>query len=190
MATTARPWRTILFCGIIIVVVLMLGAVDDALQISGTCMFVLMAYFAAVAGTYPVLAVNRTGTGIVVMLPYALIGILPLYFFDWRQTHSLVGAWAVVAWTAAGPLIGACMDLAHLATARYSERTRAILIGTAMQTAQFVVALVGLQYLYVPASSMAAHVYLYSQRWLFTLPWMALNGAFGGYTAYALRKRV
>jgi hypothetical protein len=59
-----------------------------------------------------------------------------------------------------------------------------------MQAAQFVVALLGLRYLYVPTSSMAGHLYLYSEQWFFTLPWMALNGAFGGYTAYALRKRV
>jgi len=189
MNTTARSWKTILVWGLVIVGVLMVGAVDDNLHISGTCMFILMSYFAAIAGTYPVLAVNRPGTGLAVMLPYALIGIFPLYYYDWLQQGNLVGAWAVVVWTAAGPIIGACMDLAYLASARCSERTRAILIGTAMQVAQFVVALVGLQYLYAPASSMAAHVYLYSQRWLFTLPWMALNGAFGGYTAYALRKR-
>jgi hypothetical protein len=190
MNSTVRPWRTVLLWGLAVVVVLMVGAVDDALHISGTCMFILMSYFAAIAGTYPVLAVNRFGTGLAVMLPYALIGIFPLYYYDWLQTGNLVGAWAVLVWTAAGPVIGLCMDLAFAASARWSERRRAVLVGTVMQVAQFVVALVGLRYLYVPDSSMAAHVYLYTQKWYFTLPWMALNGAFGGYTAYALRRRV
>ena len=59
-----------------------------------------------------------------------------------------------------------------------------------MQAVTFVVMLVGLTYLYLPNSSMASHLRFFDQKWLFTLPWILVNGAFGGYTAYALTKRV
>jgi hypothetical protein len=190
MNTTVRHWRVILAWGMVLVAVLMAGAVADVLRLTGTCMFILVAYFAAIAGTYPVLAVNRAGTGLAVMLPYAIIGFLPLYYFDYLQQGNLLGAWAVWVWTAAGPIIGVSMDLAYTASAGRSGRTRAILVGAVMQATQFVVATLGLRYLYTPTSSMASHLYMYTEQWFFTLPWMALNGAFGGYTAYALRKRV
>jgi hypothetical protein len=73
---------------------------------------------------------------------------------------------------------------------RLDERWRAILVGTAAQAVTFVVMLLGLTYLYVWDSSMASHLRFLDQRWFFTLPWVLVNGAFGGYTAYALVKRV
>jgi hypothetical protein len=54
----------------------------------------------------------------------------------------------------------------------------------------FVVMLVGLSYLYLPNLSMASHLRLLDQKRFFTLPCMLVNGAFGGYTAYALVKQV
>ena len=35
----------------------------DAIGISGACMFILMPYFTALAATYPAIALNRFGTG-------------------------------------------------------------------------------------------------------------------------------
>jgi len=36
---------------------------------------------------------------------------------------------------------------------------------------------------------MASHLRFLDQKWGFTLPWMVVNGAFGGYTVHALVKR-
>jgi len=123
-----------------------------------------------------------------VYVPYMLIGIAPLYYFDWLQSGALVGFWAVFAWGATGLIIGVCLDLANLLAARASERTRAMAIGAMMQVVTFAVTLLGLTYLYAP-TSMAGHLHFFDREWLFTLPWMGVNGAFGGYTAYALKKR-
>jgi hypothetical protein len=72
---------------------------------------------------------------------------------------------------------------------RLPGRWRAIILGAAAQAVTFVVMLLGLTYLYVADSSMSSHLRFLDQKWLFTLPWMLVNGAFGGYTAYALVKR-
>ena len=167
----------------------MIGAIVDYSGVSGTCMLILMPYFAAIAATYPVLVVNRFGTGVGTYIPYTLIGFAPLYYFDWLQDGALVGLWAVFVWTASSPVIGVSLDLANWLASKLSERMRAIIIGATMQAVTFVVMLLGLTYLYVPTSSMGAHVHFLGRGWPFSLPWMVVNGAFGGYTAYALKNR-
>lgn len=189
LKTTSKAWKTILIWGLVLVAILMIGAVIDMTSITGTCMFILVAYFAAIAGTIPVITIRRFGTGILVFIPYVLIGFVPLYYFDWMQKESLVGLWAVFASSLSGILIGAGLDLVAHLTGKSSERMRAIAVGTTMQVMTFIVMLVTLKYLYLPVSDMAAHVHFFDQRWFFTLPWMAVNGAFGGYTAYALTNR-
>lgn len=189
MRAIVPAWKTVLLWGLLLVVVLMVGAMIDNSGVSGTCMFILAAYFAAIAGSFPVLAVNRFGTGMLTFLPYVLIGFFPMYYFDWLQRPALVGLWAVFAYSLSGFVIGAGMDVANLLARRLPERTRAILVGATMQALTFVITLVGLGYLYTATSSMAAHVRFFDHFWYFSLPWMVVNGAFGGYTAYALRKR-
>jgi hypothetical protein len=183
-----RPAKTILIWSFILIAILMVGAVIDNAGVSGTCMFILIPYFAAIAATIPVLKVRRVGTGILVFVPYTLVGFVPMYIFDWKQNASLVGLWAVFAAALISLFIGASLDLAWALSHKSGEKTRAIAIGATMQAATFVVMFITLKFLYLPASDMAAHVHFFDRQWFFTLPWMALNGAFGGYTAYFLTR--
>jgi hypothetical protein len=155
-------------------------------RFTGTCMFILMPYFAAMAVAMPVIKTRRFGAGMAAFLPYTVLGFVPLLVFDWLQSHALRGLWAVFAWSATGPLIGLVADLSYRLTTRFSERTRAIVVGAAVQAAWFAVMLVGLNYLYVDQSAADSHARLFDRSWYFTLPWMALNGAFGGLTARAI----
>ena len=66
----AKAWKTILVWGLGLVAVLMVGAFIDVSAVSGTCMFVLVPYFAAITATVPVITVKRFGTGIWVYVPY------------------------------------------------------------------------------------------------------------------------
>jgi hypothetical protein len=190
METIMKSWKTILIWGLLLVAVYMIGAVIEMINVSGTCMFILMPYFAALVATYPILILNRFGTGVAVYVPYVVIGFLPLYYFDWVQNGALVGEWAVFVWSATGLLIGLSLDIVNRIMIQASERNRAIVIGTTMQAVTFFVMLIGLTYLYTPNSSMGSHLLFFSQKWLFTLPWVLLNGCFGGFTAYALRKKI
>jgi hypothetical protein len=65
----------------------------------------------------------------------------------------------------------------------------AIAVGVAMQAITFAVVLLGLTPLYKPTSSMAGHAGFFGRGWPCGLPQMVVNGAFGGYTAYALSKQ-
>ncbi len=188
MKTTTRPAATILAWGFILVAVLMLGAVIERTAGTGTCMFVLMPAFAAMAATYPILRVGRFGTGVLAYVPYAVIGFVPLLVFDLLQNHALRGTWALFAWAASGPLIGLCADIVHRLSSRLGDRARAIIVGATVQAATFAVMLLGLTYLSVDPSAADSHLRLFDTRYWFTLPWMALNGAFGGFAAYALAR--
>lgn len=178
-----------LIWGLALTAVLTVGAFagEDA---TGTCMFILMPYFVGLAATMPILKVRRFGVGIGTFIPYAVLGFAPLLVFDWVQSHALRGLWAVFAWSATGPLIGLCADAAWGLSAKLHDRTRAILVGAAVQAVTFAVMLLGLTLLYVDPSAGDSHARLFDTKWFFTAPWMALNGAFGGYTAYAIRREI
>ena len=188
MQPSPMPWKAIVLWGLALVAIMMAGAVIDATQVSGTCMFILVPYFAALAVAYPLLAANRFGAGILTYLPYAVIGFAPLYLFDWQESRALVGLWAVFLWAASGPLTGLLLDLANHSLRRLSQRVKAVSLGLTMQAVTFFVMLHGLTYLYVPSASAVGHLHFFSREWFFTLPWMMINGAFGGYTAYALQR--
>jgi hypothetical protein len=186
--TMGKPWAIILAWGFILVAVLMVGAMIELAGVSGTCMFVLVPAFAAMAATYPILRVGRFGTGVLTYLPYAVIGFVPLLLFDWLQDHSLRGLWAVFVWTVSSPLIGLCADLAFAAAGRMRTRARAAITGATVQAATFVVMLLGLTYLYVDPTAADSHLRLFDTWYWFTLPWMVANGAFGGFAAHELAR--
>ncbi len=187
MAAKRNPrfWRTSLLWGLALTLVLGFGALVEGL--SGACMFILMPSFAALAAVMPILKLERFGTGLVTYLPYALLGFAPLFYFDWLQNRALVGLWAVFLFSATGPLIGLCADLAYKLSDRLDQRWRGAITGAAMQAATFAVMALGLTLLYVDPSGAESHVRLFDTRYYFTAPWMMMNGAMGGFTAWALQ---
>ena len=188
MGRQPRFWKTSLLWGLALFLSLSFGAFVGE-RFSGTCMFILMPYFAALAATMPVLQVGRFGAGIVTYLPYAVLGFAPLFYFDWLQSRALHGLWAVFVWSASGPLIGLCADLAYRLSARLQESWRGAIVGAAVQAATFAVILLGLTQLYVDPTAADSHARLFDPYSYFTAPWMVVNGAFGGFTAWALWRR-
>ncbi len=179
-------WRTSLLWGLALTLVLAFGAFVEGL--AGTCMFILMPGFAALAAVMPILKLDRFGAGLVTYLPYALLGFAPLFYFDWLQSRALVGLWAVFVFSATGPLIGLCADLAYKLSERLEQRWRGAITGAAVQAATFAVMALGLTLLYVDPSGAESHVRLFDTRYYFTAPWMMLNGAMGGVAAWALQR--
>jgi len=188
MERTAFEWKTVALWGFVLFAVFTFGAFVGE-PFTGTCMFVLMPYFAAIAACMPIVKVRRFGAGILTFIPYAVLGFVPLLYFDWLQSRALWGLWAVFVWSATGPIIGLTADLAYLATGRLSQSTRAIVVGATIQAMTFALMLLGLTFLYSDPSAGDSHLRLFDRYWFFTAPWMAVNGAFGGFTAHALANR-
>ncbi len=177
--------KTVLLWGLALTAVLSVGAFPGEM-FSGTCMFILVPGFAAFAATMSVATVRRFGATMGAYVPYAVIGFFPLFFFDWQQTHALVGAWAAVVFALSSFVIGLAADAAWTLAARLSDRTRAIIVGVVLESVTFFVMFFGLQYLYVPSADPGGHIHFFTREWFFTLPWMAVNGAFGGWAAWAV----
>ncbi len=95
-------WPTILLFGALLFVVYALGAFWVE-PYSGSCMFVLLAFFTALIVVLPMRLVGRFGVGAAVYLPWALLGLPIEYYFEWVAQPLLVGPWAVVLWCAVGP---------------------------------------------------------------------------------------
>ncbi len=187
MRTSTGLRKTVLFWGFAFVAIYTAGAIIDASGISGTCMFILMPAFTAFAVTMPLLTTNRFGTGVAIYVPYAMLGFPPLFFFDWLQSKSIVGLWAVFAIAASGLAIGTGLDLVNRLGARLPRSIRAISLGAVMQLLTFFCMLVVLTRLYNADPSPISHVRFFDRKWMFTLPWMVLNGACGGYAAHAVK---
>jgi hypothetical protein len=181
-------WKIMLGWGVVLTAVLSIGAFAVE-KYSGTCMFVAMPYFVSLAALMPAVKLKRFGSTIGAYIPYTVLGFFPLFYFDWLVSRSLVGLWAVFVFALSGFLIGACADLVYGFPFRMSGRTRAVAAGMAVQAATFFTMLLGLKYLYLNSADAASHLHFFDQNWFFTLPWMVVNGGFGGYTAFAIRNR-
>lgn len=183
----SRFWRTSLLWGLALTLVFGFGAFVGE-RFTGTCMFILMPSFAALAAVVPILKLERFGAGMATYLPYALLGFGPLFYFDWLQSRAMHGLWAVFVFSATGPFIGLCADLAYRLSKRLEQRCRGAIAGAAVQAATFAVMALGLTLLYVDPSGADSHVRLFDTHYYFTAPWMILNGALGGFAAWALQR--
>ncbi len=185
--TSVSFWKTALGWGMVLTLVLSFGAFVGE-RYSGTCMFILMPFFAALAAVSPILRTERFGAGVATYLPYAVLGFVPLFLFDYLQSHALKGFWALLVWSATGPLIGLCADVVFRAGRSLRDWLRAALTGGAVQAVTFGVMLLGLTFLYRDPSAADSHLRLFDTRWYFTAPWMIVNGGFGGFAALAIAR--
>ena len=71
-------------------------------EVGGVGMFFIyiMGYFIALVVVLPILLVRRFGVGLMVFLPYAIIGLFVEYYMEWVLEHTLLTPWAVVGWCA------------------------------------------------------------------------------------------
>jgi hypothetical protein len=136
----------------------------------------------------PVQRLGFFGAAALVYLPYALVGLPLEYYYEYWLNPSLKGLWAVPAWCAVGPAAGLAADLAH----RFLPRAlppglRAALTGLALGAGSYLFTLLGLATFYkvpldIGPGAFAGQTY-------FGLPWLLVNSALGGFTAWALAWR-
>jgi hypothetical protein len=155
---------------------------------SGSCMFVLLAYFQALVVVLPVLLLKRFGVGAAVYLPYALLGVGFEFYFEWVAQRTLISPWYALLWSLLGPMAGLLVDVTHRLTVHLHERWRAVILGIVLALATFFLTRWGLMTFYVDPSSIG-HLPFFQEKAVFSLPWMVVNGAFGGYSAYSISRR-
>lgn len=149
----------------------------------------VMAYFIALIVVLPILVIKRFWVGMAIYSIYALSGLFVEYYMDWIVDRVLVSIWAVPGWCVLGLATGLCADLCY----RYlpihlSERWRAILTGLTVGIATFIAVAIAISFFYIEQELIYTADY-FSVAY-YGVPFMLVSSSFGGYTAYAISKRV
>jgi len=154
------------------------------------CQFVVPAYYMALPVMLSILTLRSIGAGVVVFLPYAIVGFFMVYYMDYITLHTMLSVWGAVAWCLGGLLTGFAADLVfRFLPGCTPEKWRAILVGATVGLGTYLTPLVAMTFFYIPHPP-ESHYYLFTTRIVYSLSWLLVNGGIAGYTAYTIRKRV
>ncbi len=183
---TRRDYKIAFIGGMLLFVVYMIGAFWELLVTRDMCMFYMIGYLMATVVVTAIMMTKRFGIGLLVFLPYAIIGLPLEYYMEWVLDPVLISPFAAVVWAMIGPVVGLSTDLTYRFIPKtIQERVRGIITGLVLAAAHFLIMLGALAVLYVNPIPGLEH---YLNALGFTLPWLLMNGAFGGYTAYAISR--
>lgn len=172
--------------GAALFVVFSAGSAFELTVTNGVCWVYLMSYFMAFVVTLAVRRVGRFGTGVAVFLPYAIPGFFIEYYMEYVLSPNLVAPWAAAIWAGGGLVAGLVADLVQRWLPRsLGHARRSIAVGAATVFTYWLLVLLTLAFLYVNPAGGVAH---FLNGIGFTLPWLLVSGAFGGYTAYAMSR--
>jgi hypothetical protein len=199
--TYLKPWQIILLFGFLLCGIYAFGSFTFDFfagtatagfgimgEVGGVGMFFIyvLSYFIALVVVLPILLVRRFGVGLLVFLPYAIVGLFVEYYMEWVINPALVSPWAVAGWCAFGLITGLSADLAYrFMPKRFVARWRAIITGVVLGSVNFLLVAVALKFFYIepqtgPGSFLGIAYY--------GLPFLLVSSGFGGYTAYAISK--
>jgi len=201
-----KPWQTILLFSVLLFVIIGLGTfffdffagsatvgfgVQPAGEVKGTGMFFIymIGYFTALVVVLPILLIRRFGVGTAVYLPMVVVGFPINYYYEWIIEPVWIAPWAGIGWSVAFLATGFSADLTYrFLSAHFSERLRAIFVGIVIACVTYVLTLVALSVIYKAPLETESGSFL--GLTYFGLPWLIVNSAFGGYTAYAISRNV
>jgi len=183
---TRRDYKIGFIGGMLLFIVYMIGAFWELLVTRDMCMFFMIGYLMAVVVVTAIMTTEKFGIGTLVFLPYAIIGLPMEYYMEWVLDPVLISPFAAIIWSLIGPIVGLSTDLAYRFLPKsVNKHMRGIAVGLVLTAMHFLLMLGALAFLYLNPVSGLEH---YLNALGFTLPWLLMNGAFGGYTAYALSK--
>ena len=202
-----NKWQTILLFGFLLMIVYALGTYFfDFLAGSATVGFgkmgevwgigmffiYMIGYFVAIIVILPILIFKNFGIGILIFLPYAIIGFFVEYYYELIAVQALKGVWAVFAWTIIGLLIGLSADITYkFLSKKISIKIKSIIMGVVLALANFILTFIVLRYCYkVPMQIFPVDPGNWFGIAYFGLPWLIVNSGFGGFTAYTIFKEL
>jgi hypothetical protein len=182
-----KPWQTILLFGILLPALTGFGTLFDVSTGIGMFFVYVVSYFNALIVILPILLIRRFGVGTAVYLPYAVVGFFVEYYMELMRQPVLVNIWAVIGWCVFGLVTGLCADAAfHFLQVK--ERWRAMLMGIVIGSVNFLLTLLALTFFYVSPLQVGPGSFIGMAY--FGVPWLLINSAFGGYTAYAISRNI
>ncbi|MBU4313984.1 MAG: hypothetical protein KJ821_04240 [Actinobacteria bacterium] len=200
-----KKWQSVLLFGFLLMIVYAIGTYFFDFfagtatagfgrmgEVWGIGMFFIymIGYFLSIVIILPILIHKNFGLGVLIFLPYAVVGFFVEYYYEWQAVQALKGIWAVFGWTLVGILIGLSADLTfRFLSNKISLKIKAIIMGIVIALANFVLTLIAISFFYktsTPIMNVESGSFLGVAY--FGLPWLIINSGFGGYTAYAISK--
>lgn len=159
-------------------------------EVRGTGMFYLYmsGYFTALIVVLPMLRLGRFWTATAIYLPFVILGFPIGYYFEWVRERTWAAWWSGFGWTFGFLAVGLCADVTFLFLTRCSDRIRAVVTGIVIGLASFLASLACLRLVYRAPHPTGPG--FFQGLAYFGLPWLLANSAFGGYTAYAIWRKV
>ncbi len=200
-----KKWQTILLFGFLQMIIYAVGVYFfDYFAGTATAGFGIMGevwgigmffiymigFFLSIIIILPILIHKSFGIGILIFLPYSIIGFFVEYYYEFASQQTLKSIWGVFGWAVIGLLIGLSADLTfRFLSKKISLKIKAIIMGIILALTNFVLTLIAVSFFYkisTPITSMAPGSFLGVAY--FGLPWLVINSGFGGYTAYAISR--
>jgi len=202
-----KPWQTTIIFGILLMFLYALGTyffdffagtatvgfgVMGEVMGMGMFFIYMIGYFLAILTILPIILIRRFGTGLLIFIPYALVGFFVELYYEWYTTRALVSPWGAVGWCVMGLLIGLSADLSYkFLPAGLNGRWRSIITGIVLGAASFIFDLIPLIFFYrIPMPLNPVNPGTYLGVAYFCAPWLVLHCAFGGFTAFAISERL
>ncbi len=196
-------WQTILLFGFLLMIVYALGTYFfDFLAGSATVGFgkmgdvwgigmffvYMIGYFVAIIVILPILIFKNFGIGLLIFLPYAIVGFFVEYYYELIAVPALKGIWAVFVWAIIGLLIGLSADITYkYLSKKINLKLKSIVMGVILSITDFILTFIVLMYCYnIPMQISPVDPGNWFGVAYFGLPWLIVNSGFGGFTAYAI----
>ncbi len=184
-----RPWQVVLLFGLLQSAITGFGTFFDVTAGVGMFFVPVVGHLNALVVVLPILLYRRFGIGTAVYLPWATAGLFVEYYLEYTLYQHLRSPWGAIGWCLIGLFIGLSADLAYRFLPKATgERRRAILTAGILGCSSYLLTTVAVAFFYVPTSIPFSHTIMGIAPW--ALPWLLLNSAFGGYTAYAISREV
>lgn len=130
--------------------------------------------------------------GLLVWLPYAVVGLFVEAYFELYLNPVLRGWWGVVGWCAFGLFTGLSADMCDHAVERRTHLkapARGALTGVGMSLVYFLTTLIAVSFFYeTGGAGSVADPGTFLGVTYFGLPWMLVHAFMGGMTAGALHE--
>lgn len=200
-----KKWQTILLFGFLLMIVYAAGVYffdffagtatagfGKMGEVWGIGMFFIymIGYFLSIVIILPILIYKSFGIGILIFLPYSIIGFFVEYYYEYASQQTLKSIWGVFGWAFIGIIIGLSADLTFkFLSKKISLKIKAIIMGIVIALTNFVLTLIAISFFYkisAPVTSIVPGSFLGVAY--FGLPWLVINSGFGGYTAYAISR--
>ena len=182
-----KPVFIMIFFSALLFILTSWGIFFDLASNIGYFFFYIICYFFALIVLLPILIIKRFGVGFLLFIPYAVIGSFIDFYMEWVKNPVLKNPLNAIGWGIFALLIGLSADISYKFLPDFSSKFwKPVIIGIIIGVVNFLLSMIALKYFYL-TEELFFTKFISIAYWAF--PWLLINSAFGGYTAYTISEK-